>query len=102
MTKRPRRTFTPEQKAQALRLAEELGNMSQAARDLDIPAELIYRWKKQADIDSGNSPVSGMTTDEKRELTKLRKEVKRLRMERDFLKKATAYFAKENDQPTKS
>mgnify|MGYP003981731047 CR=1 FL=1 len=49
MTKRPRRTFTPEQKAQALRLAEELGNMSQAARDLDIPAELIYRWKKQAD-----------------------------------------------------
>ena len=101
MTKRPRRTFTPEQKAQALRLAEELGNMSQAARDLDIPAELIYRWKKQADIDSGNGPTSAMTTDEKRELTQLRRDNKRLRMERDFLKKATAYFAKENDPHTK-
>ncbi len=101
MTKRPRRTFTPEQKAQALRLAEELGNMSQAARDLDIPAELIYRWKKQADIDSGNGPTSAMTTDEKRELTQLRRDNKRLRMERDFLKKATAYFAKESNPPTK-
>ena len=101
MTKRPRRTFTPEQKAQALRLAEELGNMSQAARDLDIPAELIYRWKKQADIDSGNGPSNAMTTDEKRELAQLRRDNKRLRMERDFLKKATAYFAKESDPPTK-
>ena len=101
MTKRPRRTFTPEQKAQALRLAEELGNMSQAARDLDIPAELIYRWKKQADIDSGNGPASAMTTDEKRELAQLRRDNKRLRMERDFLKKATAYFAKESDPHTK-
>jgi transposase len=101
MTKRPRRTFTPEQKAQALRLAEELGNMSQAARDLDIPAELIYRWKKQADIDSGNGPSNAMTTDEKRELAQLRRDNKRLRMERDFLKKATAYFAKESDPHTK-
>ena len=101
MTKRPRRTFTPEQKAQALRLAEELGNMSQAARDLDNPAELIYRWKKQADIDSGNGPSNAMTTDEKRELAQLRRDNKRLRMERDFLKKATAYFAKESDPHTK-
>ena len=42
-----------------------------------------------------------MTTEEKKELARLRRENKRLRMERDFLKKATAYFAKENDPPTK-
>jgi transposase len=101
MTKRKRRTFTPEQKAQALRLAEELGNVSQAARDLGIPAELIYRWRKQAEIDAGRGPAGALTTDEKKELTQLRREVKTLRMERDFLKKATAYFAKESDLPTK-
>jgi len=101
MTKRKRRTFTPEQKAQALRLAEELGNVSQAARDLGMPPELIYRWRKQAEIDAGRGPSGALTTDEKKELTKLRREVKTLRMERDFLKKATAYFAKESDPPTK-
>ena len=101
MTKKKRRTFTPEQKAQALRLAEELGNVSQAARDLGISAALIYRWKKQAEIDAGKGPAGAMTTEEKKELARLRRENKRLRMERDFLKKATAYFAKENDPPTK-
>lgn len=101
MTKRKRRTFTPEQKAQALRLAEELGNVSQAARDLGMPPELIYRWRKQAEIDAGRGPSGALTTDEKKELTKLRREVKTLRMECDFLKKATAYFAKESDPPTK-
>ena len=84
MTKRKRRTFTPEQKAQALRLAEELGNVSQAARDLGMPSELIYRWRKQAEIDAGRGPTGALTTDEKKELTKLRREVKTLRMERDF------------------
>ena len=101
MTKRKRRTFTPEQKAQALRLAEELGNVSQAARDLGMPSELIYRWRKQAEIDAGRGPSEALTTDEKKELTRLRRENKTLRMERDFLKKATAYFAKESDPPTK-
>lgn len=101
MTKRKRRTFTPEQKAQALRLAEELGNVAQAARDLGIPANLIHRWKKQAEIDAGNGPAGALTTEEKRELAQLRRDVRRLRMERDFLKKATAYFAKETDPPTK-
>jgi transposase len=101
MTKRKRRTFSPEQKAQALRLADELGNVSQAARDLGIPAELIYRWRKQAEIDAGHGQAGALTSDEKRELTKLRRENKTLKMERDFLKKATAYFAKESDPPTK-
>jgi transposase len=101
MTKRKRRTFTPEQKAQALRLAEELGNVSQAARDLGMPPELIYRWRKQAEIDAGRGPSEALTTDEKKELARLRRENKTLRMERDFLKKATAYFAKESDPPTK-
>ena len=101
MTKRKRRIFTPEQKTQALRLAEELGTVSQAARDLGMPSELIYRWRKQAEIDAGNGPSGALTTDEKKELAQLRRENKTLRMERDFLKKATAYFAKEIDLPTK-
>ena len=84
MTKRKRRTFTPEQKAQALRLAEELGNVSQAARDLGMPSELIYRWRKQAEIDAGRGPAGALTPDVKTALTKLWWEVKTLRLERDF------------------
>jgi transposase-like protein len=51
MTKRKLCTFSPAQKALSLGLSEELGNVSQAPRILGIPAELIYRWRKQTEID---------------------------------------------------
>ena len=53
---------------------------------------------RQARVDAGEGPEGALTTEEKGELRKLRREVKRLRMERDFLKKAAAFFAKDSDR----
>ena len=101
MTRRKRRTFTAEQKAQAVRLAKELGNTSKAARDLGLSVNQIMRWRKQALVDAGQGPGGALTTAEKKELTRLRRENRILKEEREFLKKATAFFAKENDLSTK-
>lgn len=53
MPKRKRRTFSPEQKADAVRLAREVGNVSQVARDLGIHSNSLHGWIKQAEIDEG-------------------------------------------------
>ena len=95
MTARKRRTFTTEQKTEAVRLAREVSNLSQVARDLDLHPNVLRNWVRQADIDNGKGPDGALTTEELEELRKLRREVKTLRMERDFLKKAAAFFAKE-------
>ena len=98
MAKRKRRTFTKGQKADAVQLAKEMGNVSQAARDLDISYTVLRSWIKQAEIDKGDGPDGALSTEEREELRRLRKEIRVLQMERDFLKKATAFFAKETDQ----
>tara|TARA_B100000508_G_C11281728_1_gene190881 strand:- start:184 stop:489 length:306 start_codon:yes stop_codon:yes gene_type:complete len=100
MSKRPRRSFTPEQKAEAVRLVKELGNVSQVARDLDLSRSALVRWVRQAEVDAGQGPEGALTTEEKKELARLKREVRMLRQERDFLKKAAAFFAKENDPPS--
>lgn len=100
VSRRPRRTFTREQKAEAVRLVHETGNLSQVARDLDLCRSSLVHWVRQAEIDSGDSPTGALTTEERRELTRLKRENRTLRMERDFLKKAAAFFAKETDQPS--
>ena len=100
MSKRPRRSFTPEQKAEAVRLVKELGNVSQVARDLDLSRSALVRWVRQAEVDAGQGPEGALTTEEKKELARLKREVRTLRQERDFLKKAAAFFAKENDPPS--
>lgn len=94
---RRRRTFTPEQKAEAVRLVNETGNLAQVCRDLDIQRSVVKRWVDQAAVDAGEGPAGALTTDEKEELARLRREVRTLKQERDFLKKAAAFFAKEND-----
>jgi len=65
------------------------------ARNLGINDQTLRYWVKQADIDSGKS--EGLTTDERSELRDLRRENRRLGMERDILKKAAAWFAKESE-----
>ena len=95
---RKRRKFTAEQKVEAVRLVRELGSIAQVARDLDVQPSSLRNWVKQADINEGKGPEGTLTTGEKEELRRLRREVKTLRMERDFLKKATVFFAKENDR----
>jgi len=71
------------------------------ARDLDLTENSLRRWVKQADIDNGKGPAGALTTEELEELRRLRKEVRTLKMERDFLKKAAAYFAKEESGGSK-
>ena len=100
MPKRNRRFFTPEQKADAVRLVRKLGSISRVAKDLDLTETSLRKWVKQAEIDEGRGPEGALTTEEKQELAQLRREVRTLRMERDFLKKAAAFFAKENDRPS--
>ena len=94
---RARRAFTPEFKAEAVRLCR-VGDRSiaQVATDLDLTETALREWVKRAAIDAGNGPPDALTTDERAELARLRRENKRLQMEREILKKAAAFFAKEN------
>lgn len=95
--KRPRRRHTDEFKAGAVGLVlKEKRPAKMVARDLGVSVSLIHSWVRQAKVDSGEGPAGALTTEEKAELAKLRKEVRELRIERDILKKAAAFFAKES------
>ena len=88
---------TPEFKAQAVKLVRGSDRpLSEIARELDIQSSLLSRWVRQANVDEGNGAEGELTTSEKEELQRLRREVKELRVEKELLKKATAFFAKEN------
>ena len=101
MARRERRTYTPEQKADAVRLVREVGNLAKVARDLDLTESSLRNWVRQADIDEGQGTEGALTTEEREELRRLRREVRTLEMERDFAKKAAAFFAKDLDRPTR-
>jgi len=101
MPKRNRRKYTPEQKADAVRMVHEVGNLSQVARDLDLTASSLRNWVKQAEIDAGRGPEGALTSEEREELRRLRRQVHTLEMERDFAKKAAAFFAKDLDRHTR-
>lgn len=91
------RTFTPEFKAGAVQLVSEGGRtFAQAAAALGVSKSCIIRWVREAKVERGNGPPGAVTSNEREELSRLRKEVKVLRMEREILKKAAAFFAKEN------
>src|SRR5215831_4631194 len=97
MAKRKRRAFTKEFKAQAVRIVRESGKtVGTVARELDLTETALPSWVRQAEIDTGRGGAGALTTEEREELTRLRREVRTLRMERDILKKATAFFAKEH------
>jgi transposase len=100
MPRRNRRFFTPEQKADAVRLVRKVGSVSRVAKDLDLTETALRKWVQQAEVDEGRGAEGALTTEEKAEISQLRREVRTLRMERDFLKKAAAFFAKENDRPS--
>lgn len=94
--RRQRRNFTDEFRAGAVRLVLDEGKtVAQVARDLDLTASALANWVEQARADRSGGKT-GLTTEEKQELSRLRKENRELRMERDILKKATAFFAKES------
>jgi transposase len=92
---RPR--YAAEFRSEAVRLVREGGRTpQQLAQDLGCSGETIRNWVKQADRDEGRRS-DGLTTVEREELRHLRAENRVLRMERDLLKKAAAFFAKESD-----
>ena len=94
--KRPRRSFTREFKAEVVALVRQDGNTaSSVARDLDLTETAVREWVRQAEIDDGVGGRVGLTSSEREELARLRRENRVLREERDILKRATAFFARE-------
>lgn len=93
-----RRKFSREFKLESVRLVKERGvSVAQAAKDLDIHENVLRKWMREASADPQHAfPGQGVMKPEQAELERLRKEVARLKMERDILKKAAAYFAKES------
>jgi transposase len=90
---RKRRDYTEDFKRDAVSLVTEQGyKISEAARSLDIGAGLLGRWRREFEAEGSGLRLSA---DEREELKRLRREVRTLRMEKDILKKASQYFAKE-------
>lgn len=95
--KRKRRHFTPEYKAEVVGLCRKGGkSIGEISRDLGLTETSVRAWVRQADIDEGKGAPGALTTAEREELAALKREVKTLRLERDILRKATAFFAKES------
>ena len=96
--KRKRRSFDAHFKAEAVRLCK-VGERSvgQVARDLDLTETSLREWGRQAEADAVNGSPDTLATAEREELGRLRKQVKRLEMAREILKKAAAFFAKESE-----
>lgn len=91
---RTRPPYPPEFRAEAIRLAKTSGEpISRIAKDLGISDQTLRNWVNQDDVDAGKK--SGLTSDERAEMRELRKENRRLREEREILRKAAAFFATE-------
>lgn len=93
-----RRQFSREFKVEAVKLVTERGvSVRQTARDLDIGETVLRRWMRELAGDPQQAfPGQGVLKPEQAEIDRLRKEVAKLKMERDILKKAAAYFARES------
>jgi transposase len=92
---RPRRFFPPEDKAEVVELIRTTGKtVGQVARELDLTETAVREWVRRADLDAGRR-TDGLTTAEREELRRLRREVRDLREEREILRKAAVFFARE-------
>ena len=95
MSKSKRRKYADEFKSEAVKLVTDEGySVAEAARNLGVQVNLLRNWKQKL---SAESEVQELTEDQRMELARLKAENKRLRMERDILKKATAFFANEKN-----
>ena len=94
--RRKKRTFTDEFRAEVVALCQAPGaSIASVSRDMDLTASSVRMWVKQAEADAKGPGKGALTTDERDELQELRKEIKRLKKEREILKQAAAFFAKE-------
>jgi transposase len=93
MDKHSRRRFTKEFKAETVALIRQSGkSIAEICRDMGLSESSVHRWLAQAEIDAGQR--GGLTTDERAELSHLRRELRVVREERDVLAKAIAFFTK--------
>ena len=96
--KRKRRRFTQQYKAETVGLIQRSGkSVGRMALELGIGETALRRWIAQAEVEAGRGPEGALKRSEREELVALRRENQRLRMEREILKKATAFFAKESE-----
>ena len=94
---RSRPPYPDEFRADAVRLVKRSGeSIPRVAKDLGVSQQTLRNWVKQADVGAGKAP--GLTTEERTELGQLRRENRRLREEREILKKAAAFFATEGER----
>ena len=93
---RTRRAYPPEFRQQMVELVRAGRTPEELSREFEPTAQTIHNWVKQADIDAGVRR-DGLTTEERAELRRLRRKNKQLRIEREILRKAAAWFAQESD-----
>ena len=93
---RTRPPYPPEFKREALELVRSGVALHQVADDLGVSAQTLRNWRRQDDVDAGRA--EGLTSDEREELRRLRRENRRLVQEREILKKAAVFFARETDR----
>ena len=95
MERRKRRRFTPEYKVEVVRLIRTSGkSIGEVTKDLDLTETAVRAWVRQAGIDEKRDPRGPLTSEERAELARLRRELKTVTMEREFLRKAAAFFAR--------
>lgn len=90
------RPYPPEYRAQIIELVRSGRSAASVAREYEPSVQTIRNWVRQADLDEGRRS-DGLTSDERAEIRKLRRENRQLKIEREILKKAAAWFAQESD-----
>jgi transposase len=93
---RTRPPYAPEFRQQLIELVRSGRTAEELSREYEPTAQTIHNWVKQADVDAGIRS-DGLTTEERSELRRVKRENKQLRMEREILKKAAAWFARESN-----
>jgi transposase len=93
---RTRPPYPPEFRRQAIELVRSGVPIKQAATDLGVSEQTLRNWVRQGDVDAGRA--EGLTSEEREELRRLRRENRRLTQEREILKAAAAFFARETDR----
>ena len=96
MAGRRRGRYLPEHKERIVELVRAGRTAGSLSREFDPSEQTIRNWVKQADLDEGRRS-DGLTTEARKEMRELKRDFKRLRMERDFLRKAAVWFARESE-----
>ena len=93
MTKRHRRAFSPEFKAEVAQLCRQPGRtVASVAQELDLTESVVRRWVRQGEVNAGARP--GLTSTDAQEMARLRKQLREVTEERDILARAVSFFAK--------